>query len=75
MRMHARRDRGQPALPRYSYPGRYMEKHLFCMQIALCETRRSNKAFRIRVILAIHSASTRQKWTHFSKTSDDRSQS
>ena len=29
MRMHAIRDRGQPALPRYSYPGRYMEKHLF----------------------------------------------
>ena len=30
MRMHAIRDidRGQPALPRYSYPGRYMEKHL-----------------------------------------------
>ena len=27
--MHAIRDRGQPALPRYSYPGRYMEKHLF----------------------------------------------
>ena len=29
MRMHAIRDPGQPALPRYSYPGRYMEKHLF----------------------------------------------
>ena len=28
MRMHAIRDRGQPALARYSYPGRYMEKHL-----------------------------------------------
>ena len=28
MRMDAIRDRGQPALPRYSYPGRYMEKHL-----------------------------------------------
>ena len=31
MRMHAIRDRGQPALPRYSYPGRYMEKHLFAV--------------------------------------------
>ena len=28
MRMHAIRDHGQPALPRYSYPGCYMEKHL-----------------------------------------------
>ena len=37
MRMHAIRDRGQPALPRYSYPGRYMEKHLF--QILFFNTR------------------------------------
>ena len=28
MRMHAIRDCGQPALPRYTYPGCYMEKHL-----------------------------------------------
>ena len=36
MRMHAIRDRGQPALPRYSYPGRYMEKHLLTIYSILC---------------------------------------
>ena len=39
MRMHAIRDRGQPALPRYSYPGRYMEKHLLKQHLNL-KTRR-----------------------------------
>ena len=38
MRMHAIRDRGQPALPRYSNPGRYMEKHLFLLYRKLYAT-------------------------------------